>query len=231
MTLTDHLTELRRRLIAVCAALMVVSAVAYLGADWLVHLLLAPTVGIEFIYLTPPELFLAYLRLSFAAGIVVTFPFTLAHVWLFVRPALTPVERSVTRFIFLGGTLLFCAGGLFAYSIMLPISLRFFLRFSSVGITPMFSFGSYVGYVFSLFIAFGFAFELPIVIVALVRLELLDIPALRAARAYVFITLLILSAMITPPDVVSQLMLSVPMMLLYELSLLFARVSRGRTRS
>ena len=230
MTFIEHLSELRKRLLAVVGAVVCASVVAYVFVDGLVALLSAPAQGVQFVYLTPPELFLAYLRISLLAGLLATMPFTLAQVWLFVRPGLTRRERRVTRFTLAGGSVFFVLGCAFSAVVILPMALRFFLQFASETIEPMISFGNYVGFVASLLVAFGVAFELPMIVVALARLDLVSVESLAAARPYIVVGVLALAAFLTPPDVVSQILLAVPLMALFELSLLFARITRRRAR-
>lgn len=228
MTFIEHLGELRRRLIIVFAAVLIGSSLCYFFIQRIVDLLIAPAPGVEFVYLAPPELFLAYLRLSFVLGIVLAAPIAILQVWRFIQPALERAERVAVEFVLLGGTLFFALGVFFSYSVILPIAMRFFLQYASVAIQPMFSFGGYVGFVLSLLLAFGIAFEMPVVIVILARIGLVSAEMLRAARKPVLIALLVISALLTPPDVVSQLLLAGPMMALYELSLLLARLMRRR---
>ena len=228
LSFVEHLSELRRRLISVFVVLIAGSAACYFFIDHIVDRLLAPASGAEFIYLAPPELFLAYVRLSITFGVVITLPFTLLQIWLFVRPALSRAEKTATGFVLIAGTAFFAVGAYFAYAVILPITLRFFVGYATRTIEPLFSFGSYVGFVNSILLAFGIAFELPVVIVMLARIGLVSPPALRRARAYVFLALAVTSALLTPPDVVSQLLLIGPMMALYELSIVLARVFAAR---
>lgn len=224
MTFIEHLGELRKRLIIVFTSFLVGATLCYVFIDQIVEYLLAPTHGVDFVYLAPPELFLAYLRLSLVLGIVITLPITLLQIWHFVRPALNRAEKLATAFVLLGGTVFFAAGAYFAYRVILPLTLRFFLQYATSSIQPMFSFGGYVGFVLSILLAFGTAFEMPIVIVILARIGLVTPSMLRSARKPMLIILAVAAAILTPPDVISQLLLAVPMMALYELSVVLARV-------
>ncbi len=224
MTLVDHLTELRTRLFIVIISVVVAGGVCYLFIEEIVRLVLAPAGTVEFVYLAPPELFLAYLRLSFVLGFLITLPVTLFQIWLFVRPALERSEKRAGRFVLLGGTFFFAAGAFFAYRVILPITLRFFLQYASPAVQPLFSFGGYVGFVLSIVFAFGLAFEMPIVIVIFAKIGLVTPSALRAARKWVYVVIMVLSALLTPPDVVSQVLLAGPMIGLFELSVLAASI-------
>ncbi|TVQ35353.1 MAG: twin-arginine translocase subunit TatC [Spirochaetaceae bacterium] len=231
MTFVEHLTELRRRLLTVFLSVLAGAIVCYLFIEEIVAILLVPTHGVEFVYLAPPELFLAYLRLSLVLGIVITLPISLMQLWLFARPALTKAEKRAARFVLWGGTLFFAAGVYFAYTVILPLTMRFFLQYATQAIQPMFSFGGYVGFVLSILLAFGIAFEMPMVIVILTAIGLITPALLRSARRPVIVVLVVVAAFLTPPDVVSQLLLAGPMLLLYELSVLLSRLTVRRRES
>lgn len=230
MSFVDHLSELRRRLIIVLLFTMAGSAACFVFVESIVEALLALAPDAEMVYLAPPELFLAYLRISLVLGIALALPVTLLHVWLFAKPALSRREKASIMFILSGGTVFFAAGAVFAFRIILPITMRFFLQYATTAIQPVFSFGGYVGFVISILLAFGIAFELPIVVTILASAGLVSLPGLRKSRQYVLVAVLILSAVLTPPDVVSQLLLAGPMMGLFEISILFARIVTRKNR-
>lgn len=230
MTFVEHLTELRKRLIIVSLSVLAGGSACFVFVESIVTHLLALAPAADMVYLAPPELFLAYLRISLILGIVITAPITLSQIWYFVRPALTRREKVTVAAILLGGSFFFAAGAIFAFHVILPLTMRFFLQYATPSIQPVFSFGGYVGFVISILVAFGIAFELPIVVTILARVQLVTPPMLRAARKYVLVALVILSAVLTPPDVVSQLLLAGPMVALYELSILFARIVSPRSQ-
>ena len=228
MTFVGHLTELRKRLITVLVAVLAGGTVCYLFIEEVFELLHAAARGVEFIYLSPPELFLAYLRLSLTLGIVATLPITLLQLWFFIRPALSRPEKRAARFVLFGGVVFFGAGVYFAYRIILPLTLQFFLQYATQSIQPLFSFGAYVGFVLSILFAFGVAFEMPVVVVILARIGLVTPAMLARSRKSVLVVIVVVSAFLTPPDVVSQILLAGPMMALFELSVLLARIIAGR---
>jgi sec-independent protein translocase protein TatC len=225
-----HLTELRRRIIVVAVSLGVGAGVAYAFVDPLADALLRLAPELTFITLSPPELFLAYVRISVIVGIIATLPVTLSQLWLFLRPALTTREKRLFVLAIATGTVFFFGGAAFAYFIIVPTVLRFFVQFSTQTIQASYSFGSYVGFVLALLAAFGAAFEMPVLLVLAVRLGLLDPSVLRRTRKYVALVLLVLAALITPPDVVSQLMLAGPMYVLFELSIAVSSIMQKRSR-
>ncbi len=231
LSFIEHLAELRRRLIVSLLAVIVTSSVCYLYVDFLVGLLMRPAQDLTFVFLTPPELFLAYLKIAIAGGIFTASPLLLLEVWLFVRPALGRGERLPVVLAFLFGALLFYVGVTFAYLTILPMALRFFMQYASGQITPMFSIGSYAGFVSSILLAFGIAFELPIVVLLLTRLGILTTATLKRYRKYVLLIILIVAAFLTPPDVISQLLLTGPMYFLFEISILVSGIARPKRRS
>ncbi len=224
----SHLAELRRRIVVVAVALTVGGGTAYAFVDYVVNAFLRLAPGLTFITLSPPELFLAYVRISVIVGIIVTLPVTVSEVWLFVRPALTQREKRLFGLSIATGSLFFFGGAAFSYFAIVPTVLRFFVRFSTPVIQASYSFGSYVGFVLALLAAFGAAFEMPVLLVLAVRLGLLDLAVLRRSRKYVALVLLVLAALITPPDVVSQLMLAGPMYVLFELAIVVSRILERR---
>ena len=224
MTFLEHLSELRRRLLW-CVLVIVAGACAtYILIDQVVEVIILPAEELQFVYLTPPELFLAYLRISLISGVVVASPFVLLQAWLFVRPALTKAERIFTIIAVVFGTLFFAAGVVFSFFVIFPFTMRFFLQYATETIEPMFSFGSYIGFLSSIVLAFGISFEFPILVLILARSGVIDVATLRKSRKFVFLSVVILAAILTPPDVVSQILLAGPLMILFEISILAARL-------
>jgi sec-independent protein translocase protein TatC len=220
----DHLSELRRRLFVTLGAVVVGAAVAYAFIDRVVVYLTAPASGIPFLALSPPELFLTYVRISCVLGLAIALPVAIYQMWAFVRPALTRAERRFFLVALTAGTTFFLIGVVFAYLVILPIAVEFFAGFSSEIVASQYSFSSYTGFVLSTILAFGIAFELPILLSALVRLGLVSIDGLKKSRKYVVLAIAFGAALLTPPDVVSQLLLAGPMYLLYEVSILISSV-------
>lgn len=227
----EHLAELRRRLLAIAAAVVAGAAGAYAVAETLVGVLVAPAGDLRFLALSPPELFLAYIRISAVVGVIVTVPITVYQVWAFVRPALTPMEKRAFGYALAIGSLLFACGVAFCYFVILPTVLAFFRGFAvdhaspgGAAIAARYSFGAYTGFVLAMLFAFGAGFELPVLLSILVRLGLVQPRSLRQGRKYVAVGMLILAALLTPPDVVSQVLLAAPMYLLYEAAVLASAV-------
>ena len=229
LSYVEHLSELRRRLLLSALAVVAASVGAYSLRETLVDLVLRPVAAVPFVFLDPPELFLANVKIAIVAGLAVASPFVLFQVWIFVRPGLKRGERMIVGLAILFGTLFFAAGVLFGYLVVLPMTLRFFLQYETAAIRASLSFGSYVGFLTSLLLAFGIAFELPLLVLVLARLGLVDAALLARSRKYALLIILVVAAILTPPDVVSQLLLAGPMLVLYEIGILAARLARRRS--
>ena len=224
MTITGHLDELRRRLFRIAAVFILASVVCFLFIQRFVDVALAMSPDFSFVYLSPSELFTSYLKLSFVLGLVLSSPFILWQVWGFIQPGLTEEEGKSALSAIVAGFLFFLLGALFCFLVVLPITLQFFYNFNgSTQITASISFNNYMNFVLGMLVAFGVVFEMPVLSFLLARLGLLKPEWLVAARKYAILLVFIVAAIITPPDVISQLMTAVPMLGLYELSIFVSR--------
>jgi sec-independent protein translocase protein TatC len=229
-TIIDHLSELRNRLLLTLSVFVLLTVAAYLFRDRLSDWITAPLAAGELIFIAPTEFFLSQLRVAATAALLVVLPLLLLQLWAFVRPGLTRGEARSARGYLLAAPPLFYAGLSFAFYVMVPLVLRFLLTQPTGEVAPQISYGNYVGFVFSLCTAFGIAFQLPVVVVTLTSLEILGPDTLRRSRGVVVIAVLLLSALLTPPDIVSMLILAGPLLALFEASLLIARVRHNRVR-
>ncbi len=220
LSFVEHLEELRRRLFVSALVVVVATIGSYFFIDFIIALIEAPARGLDFIYISPPELFVAYMRIAVICGLAISSPVVLYQFWKFVKPALNKREQRYLLFALYMGVVFFAIGVSFAYVMVLPLALEFFVRIAAPGIEPLFSFAYYLGFVTSVLLAFGVVYQLPLFVVLLGSLGLVSPPFLRKHRKLVLLGIVVLSAFLTPPDVVSQVMLSGPIMLLYELSIL-----------
>jgi sec-independent protein translocase protein TatC len=219
----DHVIELRRRLL-VCAAVLTAATVAcFFFVEPAAQYMMKPVGDMTFVYLSPPELFMSYVRIALIGAVVVSSPVLLFQLWLFVKPGLEKQERRALLWGLFFGALFFIAGSTFAFFVIVPISLNFFLQYQNDSIRAMFSFSEYVGFVSSMVLSFGAAFELPIATSILAALGIVKGSAMAAARRYAVLLIFIAAAILTPPDVVSQVLLALPMVALYELSVVIAK--------
>ncbi|MGE4276999.1 MAG: twin-arginine translocase subunit TatC [Lawsonibacter sp.] len=225
MSLVSHLTELRRRLL-ICACLFLVAfGVCMSQTKWFVDQLIQKASGFSFVYIAPTELVISYLRLALIGGIVITCPVVLYQIWNFIRPGLFKKERVAVFVILTFGVVMFAAGAAFAFIIVLPVMMQFFAQFQDPDIiSPMVSIENYLNFVATSLITFGVVFELPVVTVLLTMIGILNPVFLRKQRKYVILIIFIVAAVITPPDIVSQIMVALPMIILFEISTLLCQL-------
>ena len=220
-TFIVHLLELRSRLLKMVIGL-VVSILAFLPFSnelytWLAQPLLNQMpVGTHMIATAVTTPFLVPMKVSTLVAIVVSLPYTLYQVWAFVAPGLYAHERRFIGPLVVVSTLLFLMGMAFAYFLVFPVLFGFIATSAPIGVSVMTDIGSYLDFVTTMFVSFGLAFEVPIAVLILVKFNLVKVEALKEARPYVIVGAFIVGAILTPPDVISQVMLAVPLCLLYE---------------
>lgn len=231
MSVLEHLAELRRRLLISGAAFLGAAFFCFTRVEAIRSIITRPAGEMTFIFLTPPEALTANLRLSFTAGAALASPVFLYQGIAFLFPALYRREKIFFCAVFSGAILLFVTGAYFAYRVTLPFALQFFLSFSSAELEPYFTISEYISFTFSLMLAFGLVFQLPLVSFALGKIGLLSSAFLRRHRKIALLAIMVLAAVITPPDVVSQLIMTGPLLLLYELGIgLVILAERGRRK-
>lgn len=226
---TAHLEELRSRLIKSFVAVTIGFLASYFFKEQIFQLLTMPLVkvmkeGDHLIYTNLPEAFFTFLKAAFISGIMLASPYLLYQFWMFVAPGLYDKEKRFVLPILSLSTLFFLGGALFGYFVVFPIGFEFFLSFASETIRPMPSMKEYLGFSSKLLLAFGVAFELPLVLTFLAKLGIVSVDLLKRYRKYAILLFFVGSAILTPPDVVTQVFMALPMMLLYELSIVGARV-------
>ncbi len=224
MTVAGHLNELRHRLFLIAAVFIGASLLCFLFIQKFVDVAIAMSPDFSFVYLSPSELFTSYLKLSFVLGLVFSSPFILWQIWSFVSPGLTEEEGRSALPAIVAGFVFFLIGALFCFLVVLPITLQFFYNFNgSKDISAAISFNNYMNFVLGMLVAFGIVFEMPVLSFLLARLGFLKPDWLVSARKYAILLVFIIAAVITPPDVVSQMMTAIPMLGLYELSIFVSR--------
>lgn len=222
-TLSEHLKELRKRLLIITIAVFLVASICFAYIEKIVALLIAPAEALNFIYISPPELFLAYIKIAIALGSILSMPLILGQVWLFLKPGLKKKEKKYVFFSMVMGWLFFLLGSSFAYSCVLPLMLNFFVGMSIDLVTPLFSFSNYINFISGILISFGLVFELPIVVMLLTFLQLVNPEQLKKHRKFVCLGIFVMAAVLTPPDIVSQIFMGVPMLLLFEVSIFISK--------
>ncbi len=227
-TFISHLIELRSRLMRSIVAVVVVLFALFPWAKDIYAVLAAPLLralpaGATMIATDVTGTFFVPLKVTLMAAFLIALPYVLWQVWAFVAPGLYQHERRLALPVLVSSFLCFVAGMAFAYFIVFPIAFGFFAGYAPAGVTMMTDIDKYLSFVLTMFIAFGITFETPVVVIVLVRFGIVSLEKLRAIRPYMIVGAFVVGAVFTPPDVVSQLLLAVPLWLLYELGLLLAR--------
>ena len=224
MTLVEHLTELRNRLLRVVIAIGVVFVACLPFADELYTLLALPLIellpeGSTMIATEVASPFLTPFKLAFITAIALTIPVALHQAWSFIAPGLYLKEQRLALPLLVSSTVLFFVGMAFAYYLVFPLMFQFFIGSAPEGITVATDIGRYLDFCIKLFFAFGIAFEVPVATFLIVSAGLTTVADLRKKRAYVILSAFVLGMLLTPPDVISQTLLALPMWVLFELGL------------
>ncbi|MGF1763481.1 twin-arginine translocase subunit TatC [Aliivibrio kagoshimensis] len=226
--LFSHLIELRNRLLRAIIAVIVI----FLGLVWFANdiyeFLSAPLIqrlpeGASMIATDVASPFFTPIKLTLVASVFVAVPFILYQVWGFIAPGLYKHERKLIMPLLFSSSLLFYAGVSFAYFVVFPLVFGFFTGIAPQGVEVATDIASYLDFVLSLFMAFGIAFEIPVAIILLCWTGATDVQTLKTKRPYIVVAAFVVGMMLTPPDIISQTLLAIPMCLLFEVGLFFAR--------
>lgn len=235
MGFLDHLEELRWRLIKALIGIIVGAILTGIFIDWIMNnILFAPatktTPPLSIINLRPYGQFLIYMEVIFIGGAVISVPNIIYQIWKFIEPALKPNERRYVTSVVMFTSVCFLGGVVFSYYLMLPAALGFFANFGSTIIENKISADEYMSFVLSMVLAAGIVFELPMLSFFLSKIGILKPEFMRKYRKHAIVAILLLAAIVTPgPDITSQLMLGVPLLLLYEISILICKYSQKKT--
>ena len=222
MTLTEHLAELRSCLLKALAALVIGTASSVYFLQDIMDVL--TSAAKELYYMRPAEAFMIYMKVALLSGLLLASPFMLYELYAFVRPALTWRERKFTLICLPLSLLLFIAGMLFSYSFVFPRGLEFVLGFAASKVNPLISMESYLDFLLMLIVPFGFAFNMPVTLTLLAYLGIISSQMLMKFQRHVILAAFIIAGVITPtPDVITQTLLAVPLILLYEVSIVIIR--------
>ncbi len=224
-----HLVELRTRLLYAVAGWLLLALALMPFGNRLYGMLATPFTatlpeGAQMIAIDPASPFFTPLKLSFFVALIIAMPWVLYQLWSFVAPGLYRHEQRLAMPLLVSSTLLFYAGCAFAYYLVLPTVFAFMQAVAPEGVAVMTDISRYLDFVLVIFLAFGVTFEVPVATVILVALGWVSIEQLKAARSYVVVAAFVIAAILTPPDVVSQLMLAIPMCILYEIGIITARI-------
>jgi sec-independent protein translocase protein TatC len=237
MSLTEHLAELRLRLFIVVGFFIITFICCYFASEKIYQFLLEPFIeisqvgqGRRLIYTGLSEAFLTYLKLSFHSALFFSFPVFATQIYLFLAPALYKHEKKTILLAVFFSSFLFITGALFAYFLILPLAIDFFVGFegqrifeSGFSVQLEARISEYLSFVTSFLIGFGIAFELPILLLFLIKFKVLSLKSLKDKRRYWIVIIFVISAILTPPDVMSQTILALALIILFEITLLIAQ--------
>jgi sec-independent protein translocase protein TatC len=241
MPIMGHLQELRKRLMISVLAFVIASCVAYLYAETIYNYLTLPLAEVfgdnnrKLIFTGLTEAFFTYVKLSCFAGFIIAFPVIAAQLYFFVAPGLYRKEKGIVLPYLIASPILFLVGAMLVYYYVMPLAWKFFIGFETIGanaVMPMVleaRVSEYLALVISLIMGFGLAFQMPIILVLLAQVGFLKGSWLAEKRRFAIVVIFILAAILTPPDVISQIALAIPLLLLYEISIIICkRIEKNR---
>jgi len=223
-----HLDELRKRLIVCAIAVGAGFAISYIFSKQLFSFLILPLTKVlpdesTLIFTSLPEMFIAYIKVALIAGIILAVPVIFYELWMFVAPALYRREKRYVVPFVVFSTILFLVGSLFGYFVVFPYGFKFFIGFATEDIQALPSVKQYFSFAIRLLLAFGLVFEMPVAVLFLTKIGLITPESMKKYRKFAILGSFVLSAILTPPDVATQLMMALPIITLYELSILLSR--------
>lgn len=232
--LMEHLLELRRRLLWTAGGIVLAFLVLLPFAQQIYAFVARPLLEVlpahtSMIATDVVAPFFVPLKAVFLAAFLLALPNSLYQVWAFVAPALYRNEKRLIAPLVLSSVLLFAAGMAFCYFVVFPAAFRFFAGMTPQGVNMATDIGSYLSFAVGMFLAFGAAFEVPVAVVLLNRMGAVSLETLKTARSYVIVAAFVLAAVFTPPDVLSQVLLALPMIALYEAGIVVCRCLGGKT--
>ncbi|WP_260515066.1 Sec-independent protein translocase subunit TatC [Serratia fonticola] len=233
--LISHLIELRKRLLNSIISVLAIFIVLVFFANDIYQIVSAPLIdqlpaGASMIATDVASPFFAPIKLTMMVSVIVAAPFILYQVWAFIAPALYQHERRLMMPLLVSSSLLFYLGMAFAYFVVFPLAFGFFAKTAPIGVTIATDISNYLSFVMALFMAFGVAFEVPVAIILLCWSGVTTPEDLRKKRPYVLVGAFVVGMLLTPPDVFSQTLLAIPMYLLFEVGVFFARFYVGKRR-
>ncbi|MBE6399870.1 MAG: twin-arginine translocase subunit TatC [Lentisphaerae bacterium] len=224
-TLIEHLSALRQTLIRCITVTGLLFPAGYFASDHVIRLLVRhalPEAMGKLYFFTPMEVFMIQLKLGFVLALAAAYPWNMFQFWKFLLPALYEKERKLLGFLIVFSSLLFFSGAVFCGALILPVLMDFSASFASPELMPMIGLADFLDLAGWMMLAFGLTFQIPVLMIPLVKLGVITTAKLKHLRPYVMTGILIIAGILTPPDIISQLMLAVPAWLLFESGLLLA---------
>jgi sec-independent protein translocase protein TatC len=233
--LIGHLIKFKKSLIRSVIALVVGFCIAYYFSDEVLSILSLPlrqNMGPEgkLIYTGLTEMFFIYVKVGFFFGLVIAAPYIFYEIWTYISPSLRPEQKRYILSCLFFSCLLFTGGLLFGYFLVFPLAFKFFLGFANEQITALPSIKEYLSLTLKLLLAFGIVFEVPVIVFFLARVGIVTVDGFRKNRKYAILLAFIVGAILTPPDVISQCMMAIPLILLYEVGIIVAMISGKKNK-
>ncbi len=218
VSIMTHLDELRKRLTIIAVANIGAAMLLFYKSSAILDYFLAINPGMQLVYIAPSELLGVYIQLSFIMAVVLCSPITGYQVWAFVKEGLYDHEKKYVVISLVFGVVCFLAGVAFCYFMVLPTTLGFFVRIAVSDVESMISVKSYISFINTMLLSFGIVFEMPVLVFLLTKLGVMNSAFLKKNKGIFIVLIFVVAAIITPPDVISQIMLGIPMVLLLEIS-------------
>lgn len=237
MSLTEHLMELRKRLSRSLIALGIGFGVCYYFKDRIFDVITKPLTEVlpkssYLIYTGMTEAFFTYMKIAFFASLILTSPYILYQIWKFIAPGLLPKEKKLVVPFVISSTALFIGGVLFGYFVVLPPAFKFFVSFNNQYLQALLSFKDYLSLFVTFLLGFGISFELPIFIFFLTKLGVVNAKILSQQRRYAILIIFVVAAVLTPsPDALSQILMAIPLLFLYEISIFVSKFAQKKEKS
>lgn len=222
LSVVEHLQELKGRVIKSLIFIIICSFFVYHYIDYILPVLIKP-VG-RLIFIAPQEAFITYIKIAFFGGLFLSSPFVLYQLWRFIACGLKPNERKYTLVFGPFSFLFFVLGVVFGYFVIVPIAMKFLLGFAKEFITPMITVNKYISFVGILTFTFGLVFQLPLISIFLTKIGIVTPLFLSGKRRQAIVFIFILAAIFTPPDVITQSLMAIPLLILYEIGIIFSKL-------
>lgn len=227
--LVYHLSELRKTFLKIIVCLIILFPLGYFSAPYVIDFITKWSFSYQntqLSYFSPMEVFLVDLKVGFVLAFTIGFPYIVYQIWKFILPALYDKEKKFLKTAVYSSSFLFMLGVVMCVAFVLPLIIKFSMSFATEQIKPVLGISNFLGLSGWLMLAFGLMFQFPIAIYFLVRFDILSLESLKNKRPYVIVILLFVAAILTPPDIISQLLLFIPTYLLFELGIVFARLTK-----
>ena len=228
--LVYHLSELRKTLLNIIICIIILFPLGYFLAPYIIDFIIKLSFShqnIQLNFFSPMEVFLINLKVAFVLAFIIGFPYIIYQIWEFILPALYDKEKKFLRTVVLCSSFLFVLGVIMCIGFVLPLIIKFSMSFATEQIKPILGISNFLGLSGWLMLAFGLMFQFPIVIYFLVKFDIVSIETFKNKRPYIIIFLLIFAAILTPPDIISQLLLFIPTYFLFELGVAFAKLTKN----